>query len=212
QVDLWLKKIYGDRPIPTYEVNERTVDILYDLMERSEARDRDVSLLIEDMEDQKTAYKAETKEMQDILQNLGLSLDSLSRKATTSLSDLVRSAMILETKDTSLTSFFCAINNMDSELFEMESKNREIQQELNTLKKKLTSVLMMDKRILEDIKNIKKSQKAEIAALACQSSTMKFLSGKRLELKSRIRNVEEKLVGRGLNGFLTHKALVQLSE
>lgn len=50
QVILWLKKLFGDH-IPRYEVNERTVDILYELAEFHEARDSDVSLLAEDMKD-----------------------------------------------------------------------------------------------------------------------------------------------------------------
>ncbi|NXG21274.1 HAUS1 protein, partial [Grallaria varia] len=213
QVTLWLKKIYGDRPIPVYEVNERTVDILHGLMERSEARDGDVSLLIEEMKHQETEYEAATKEMQDILEeDLGLSLNSLSRKATRSLNDLIKCAMILETKDTSLTSFFCAINDMTSELFETESKNREMQRKLNTLKKKLTAALTMEKRLQKDIKNIEENQKAEIAKIASRSHNLKFLRDKSLELKIRIRNAEKELIARGLDRSLTHDALVQLSE
>lgn len=59
QVTLWLRKLYGSRPVPRYEVNERTVDILHEVMECNEERDRDVLLLIEDMKDQATKYEAE---------------------------------------------------------------------------------------------------------------------------------------------------------
>ncbi|NXF82474.1 HAUS1 protein, partial [Sclerurus mexicanus] len=213
QVALWLKKIYGDRPIPVYEMNERTVNILHDLMELNEARDRDISLLIEEMKDQETEYDAATKEMQDILEHdLGLSINSLSRKARRFLNDLVRSAMALDTKDTSLTSFFCAINGMTWELFETESKNREMQQKLNTIKKKLAAVLTMEKRVLEDIKNVEEHQKAEIVKIESRSHNLKFLRDKNLELKIRIRNAEEELIRRGMDRSLTHEALVQLSE
>lgn len=40
-------------------MNERTVDILHEVMECNEERDRDVLLLIEDMKDQATKYEAE---------------------------------------------------------------------------------------------------------------------------------------------------------
>lgn len=56
QVTLWLKKIYVNQPIPQYKVNARTVHILYELVECNEARDRGVSLLIEDMK-QKVSLK-----------------------------------------------------------------------------------------------------------------------------------------------------------
>lgn len=59
QVILWLKKLYEGVPIPVYEVNERTVDILHEVMECNEETDRDVMLLIEDMKDQTSKYEAE---------------------------------------------------------------------------------------------------------------------------------------------------------
>lgn len=59
QVTLWLKKLYGSVPIPQYEVNERTVDILHEIMENNEERDKDVMLLIEDMKDRTSKCEAE---------------------------------------------------------------------------------------------------------------------------------------------------------
>ncbi|NXK96108.1 HAUS1 protein, partial [Formicarius rufipectus] len=213
QVALWLKKIYGNRPVPVYEMNKRTVDILHDLMELNEARDRDVSLVIEDMKHQETEYEAATKEMQAILtEDLGLSLNSLSREAMRSLNDLVKSAMALKTEDTSLTSFFCAISRMTSKLFETESQNREMKREVNALQKKLTSVLMMEKQLLEDIKNTEKSQKDETVKIESRSNNLKFIRDKSLELNIRIRNAEEELFSRGLDRSLTHSALVELAE
>lgn len=58
QVTSWLKKIYGDT-IPRYEVYERTVDILHEVMEYNEERDKDVTLLIEDMKEQAAKYEEE---------------------------------------------------------------------------------------------------------------------------------------------------------
>lgn len=61
QVTLWLKRIYGNVPVPKYEVNERTVDILHDVMKCSEERDKDIMLLIEDMKYWATKYEAESE-------------------------------------------------------------------------------------------------------------------------------------------------------
>lgn len=48
-------------PIPEYEVNERTVDILHEVMECNGERDKDIMLVIEDMKDQTTKYEAESE-------------------------------------------------------------------------------------------------------------------------------------------------------
>ncbi|XP_040435370.1 HAUS augmin-like complex subunit 1 isoform X2 [Falco naumanni] len=104
RVTLWLKKIFGSAPIPTYKANERTVDILYKLVEYNEARDKDVSLLIEDMNQKAAEYEAEANYLQGLMAEvLGLSLSSLSSEAIECLYVLVNTAMTLEMKDTSLT-------------------------------------------------------------------------------------------------------------
>ncbi|NXA72867.1 HAUS1 protein, partial [Thryothorus ludovicianus] len=213
QVTLWLKKIYGDMPVPEYEVNERTVDILHEVMECNEERDRDVMLLIEDMKDRTTRYEAEAEYWKDILgESLGLSEGSLSQEATRDLNDLVESAMELEVEDTSLTSFYSAINHMTSELYETKSKNEEMERKLKTLMKKLTSALMLEKQLEEDIKKVEESQEAEKAKAETRSKNLKFLEAKSKDLKIRIHDAEKELVARGLDQSLTHEALVKSSE
>ncbi|NXO44395.1 HAUS1 protein, partial [Locustella ochotensis] len=212
QVTLWLKKIYGDMPVPEYEVNERTVDILHEVMECNEERDKDVMLLIEDMKDQARKYEAEAEYWQSILGDLSLSVDSLSQEAITDLTDLVESALELEVEDTSLTSFYSAINYMSSELYKTKSKNEEMELKLKTLTKKLTSALMLEKQLEEDIKKLKEYQEAEKAKAENQSKNLKFLEDKSKDLKIRISDAEEELVARGLDQSLTHEALMKSSE
>ncbi|NXO13592.1 HAUS1 protein, partial [Oriolus oriolus] len=213
QVTLWLKKLYGDKPIPVYEVNERTVDILHEVMECNEERDRDVSLVIEDMKDQAAKYEAEAEYWQDVLgESLGLSVDSLSEEATVVLDDLVESATTLEVEDTSLISFYCAISHITSELFETKSKNQELELKLKTLTQKLTSALMMEKQLVEDIKKIEDSQEAENAKAESRSKNLAFLEAKSEDIKIRIRDAEKKLLATGLDQSLTHEALVKSSE
>ncbi|KAM9262676.1 HAUS augmin-like complex subunit 1 isoform 2-T4 [Morus bassanus] len=103
RVTLWLKKIYGNQPIPQYEVNARTVSILYELAEDSEATDRDISLLIEDMKEQEAEYKAQAEYLQSILtESLHLSPFSLSEEGVRYFNAVVNSAVTLGVKDTSL--------------------------------------------------------------------------------------------------------------
>uniref|UniRef100_A0A7N9CEJ6 HAUS augmin like complex subunit 1 n=1 Tax=Macaca fascicularis TaxID=9541 RepID=A0A7N9CEJ6_MACFA len=59
QVAAWLKKIFGDHPIPQYEVNPRTTEILHHLSERNRVRDRDVYLVVEDLKQKASEYESE---------------------------------------------------------------------------------------------------------------------------------------------------------
>ncbi|XP_049651935.1 HAUS augmin-like complex subunit 1 isoform X1 [Accipiter gentilis] len=213
RVTLWLKKIYGNRPVPQYEVNARTIDILYELVECNEARDRDVSLLIEDMKQKATEYEAEANYLEGLLaESLGLSLSSLSSEGTSYLSVLVDSAMTLETKDTSLASFFSAINDMTSELYATESKNREMELELSNLRKKITAAVMLEKQLEEDLKKAEELLEVEKAKADSRSQNLKFLKNKSEDLKIRIKAAEEQLAATGLDQSLTHESLVSLSE
>ncbi|KAM4878430.1 HAUS augmin-like complex subunit 1 isoform 2-T2 [Sylvia borin] len=212
-VTLWLKKICGDVPIPEYEVNERTVDILHEVMEYNEERDKDVMLLIEDMKDRATKYEAETEYWQDVLgESLGLSVDTLSEEATTDLNDLVESAVELEVEDTSLTSFYSAINHMSSELYKTKSKNEEMERKLTTLTKKLTLAVTLEKQLEEDIKKINESQEAEKSMAETESKNLTFLEYKSKDLKLKISHAEDELIAMGLEPSLVHEELVKSSE
>nr|XP_009664442.1 PREDICTED: HAUS augmin-like complex subunit 1 [Struthio camelus australis] len=213
QVTLWLKKILGDQPIPQYEVNARTIDILYELAEHSEARDRDVSLLIDDRKQKAAEYEAEANYLQDLLtESLDFSLTSLSSEGTSYLNELVNSAMTLETKDTSLVSFISAINDLTSDLHATESKNREMELELTSIRKKLTAALVLEKRLQEDLKKTEEHLEVEKAKAESRSQNLKFLKDKSEDFKIRIKAAEEQLSATGLDQSLTHQSLVSLSE
>ncbi|KAM6329192.1 HAUS augmin-like complex subunit 1 isoform 2-T2 [Alca torda] len=173
----------------------------------------DVSLLIEDMKQKATEYEAEAKYLQSLLaESLALSPSGLSSKGTSYLNVLVNSAVILETKDTSLVSFFCAINDMTSELYATESKNRKMELELGDRMKKLTEALMLEKKIREDLEKTEKYLEFEKAKAQFEDQKIKFLSDKSMDFKIRIKAAEEELTARGLDKSLTHESLVNLSE
>ncbi|XP_005490188.2 HAUS augmin-like complex subunit 1 isoform X1 [Zonotrichia albicollis] len=213
RVTLWLKKLYGSVPIPEYEVNERTVDILHEIMESNEEADKDVMLLIEDMKDRTSKYKAETRYWRNILgESLGCLEGNMSKEANDDLTDLVQSAEELNVEDTSLTSFYSAINDMTLEMYKTKSKNKEMEQKLRTLTKKLTSALMVEKQLEKDIEDLKKSQGIQQAKEETQFKNLEFLKNKSKDLKIRISDAQAELVGRGLDQSLTHEALVKSSE
>ncbi|XP_006034917.1 HAUS augmin-like complex subunit 1 isoform X1 [Alligator sinensis] len=213
QVTLWLKKVYGDQPIPQYKVNARSVDILHQLAECNETRDRDISLLMDDMKQKTAEYGLEANYLQDLLaQSVNLSLTCLSKMGTHYLNALVDSAMALETKDTSLASFIPAINDLTSDLHKVESRNRELELELTTFREKLTKALVLEKRLQDDLKKTEEHVMVEKAKADSRTQNMKFLKNKSEDFKFRIKAAEEQLVANRMDPSLTHESLVSLSE
>ncbi|KAJ4930112.1 hypothetical protein JOQ06_019125 [Pogonophryne albipinna] len=142
KVNSWLSEVFGDQPVPHFEVNTRTVDILFQLAQSSEARCRDTALLSEDLKQKASEYQAEGAHIRDVLlQGVGLSCSSVSKPTSDYLSALVDNAMVLGVRDTSLGSFMPAVNNLTNELLEEEKSNRRLERELRALRKRLGTTL-----------------------------------------------------------------------
>uniref|UniRef100_A0A672MYB4 HAUS augmin-like complex, subunit 1 n=1 Tax=Sinocyclocheilus grahami TaxID=75366 RepID=A0A672MYB4_SINGR len=97
-VSQWLRKV------PGFEVNTRTVEILYEL------------LLIKDQEQKTEEYGSDGTHLQEVLlQAVGLQAERLSRSTVDLLSALEGTAEVLKLRDTSLGSYMPAINNLTNE-------------------------------------------------------------------------------------------------
>ncbi|KAM9348370.1 HAUS augmin-like complex subunit 1 [Symphorus nematophorus] len=213
KVNSWLSSVFGDQPVPQFEVNTRTVDVLYQLAQSSEARCGDTSLLIEDLKQKAAEYQAEGAYLQDVLlQGVGLSCASLSKPASDYLSALVDNAMVLAIRDTSLCSFMPAVNNLTNELLEAEKSNRRLERELRALRKRLGATLVLRSTLQEDISKTVKSQAVENAKAEERLLNMDFVTAKAKELGSRLERAEAQLVSRNMDKSITHQAIVQLSE
>lgn len=185
KVAAWLKKIFGDHPIPPYEVNPRTTEILYHLSERNRVRDRDIHLVIEDLKQKASEYESEAKRLQDFLmESVNFSPANLSNTGSRFLNALVDSAVALETKDTSIASFIPAVNDLTSDLFRTKSKSEEIKLELGKLEKSLTATLVLEKRLREDVKKAELHLSAERTKVDSRLQNMDFLKAKAAEFRS----------------------------
>ncbi|XP_016080532.1 PREDICTED: HAUS augmin-like complex subunit 1 isoform X2 [Miniopterus natalensis] len=213
QVAAWLKKIFGDHPIPQYEVNPRTTEILHHLSERNRVRDRDVRLVTEDLKQKASEYESEAKHLQDLLmESVNFSPANLSSIGSRYLNALVDSAVALEIKDTSVASFLPAVNDLTSDLFRTKSRNEELKLELAKLEKHLTSSLVLEKCLQEDLKKAELHLSMERAKVDNRIQNMDFLKAKSEEFRFGIRAAEEKLSARGMDASLSHQSLVALSE
>ncbi|XP_023258343.1 HAUS augmin-like complex subunit 1 [Seriola lalandi dorsalis] len=213
KVNSWLSAVFGDQPVPQFEVNTRTVDVLYQLAQSSEARCSDTALLIEDLKQKASEYQADGAHLQDVLlQGVGLSCASLSKPAADYLSALVDNAMVLGVRDTSLGSFMPAVNNLTNELLEAEKSNRRLERELRALRKRLGATLVLRSNLQEDINKTVKAQAVESAKAEEKLLNMDFVTAKGKELSNRRERAEAQLVSRNMDKSITHQAIVQLSE
>ncbi|XP_077330250.1 HAUS augmin-like complex subunit 1 [Lithobates pipiens] len=209
----WLKKMFGDKALPPYEVNTRTVEILCQLAEWNEARDKDLTLVIEDQKVKTAEIKAEATYLQELLSDsLGPSYTNLSRMGNTYLNQLVDSCLALEIKDSSLTSYIPAVNDLSSKLVTIESSNQELELELMNLRKRLTNALVLEKSLEQDLRKAEEQSSVEKAKVEVRAQNMKKLKDKSEEYKYKIQTAKDELSAAGMEDSLTHRSLVSLSE
>uniref|UniRef100_H2T2E0 HAUS augmin-like complex, subunit 1 n=1 Tax=Takifugu rubripes TaxID=31033 RepID=H2T2E0_TAKRU len=211
KVNSWLSSVFGDQPVPHFEVTSRTVELLHQLAQLSEARCGDTALLVEDLKQKASEYEADGAHLRDVLlQGAGLSYTGLSKPASDYLSALVDTAMVLGVRDTSLSSFMPAVNNLTNDLLEAEKSHRRLERELRALRKRLGATLMLRNTLQEDVNKTVKSQAVESAKAEERLLNMDFVTAKAKELGKRRERAQ--LVSRNMDPSVTHQAIVQLSE
>ncbi|XP_078533379.1 HAUS augmin-like complex subunit 1 [Lissotriton helveticus] len=209
----WLQKKLGDKPITPYEVNTRTTEILSHLVECNEIRDHDVALVIDDLRLKTKETAVAANFLKDfLLESIGPSFTNLSRSGNSYVNELIESALLLEVKDTSLTSFILEINDLSSKLHEVENKNHGMECEILNMKKKFTEALALEKSLKEDLIEAEKQCAAQEEKRASRPLTLQFLEQKRGESVSRIQAAENSLAAIGDDPSLHHQSLVALSE
>lgn len=57
----WLEKMFTSADIPPYEINEHTINILYDLMQVNQERDKETTVIIDDLNQKAEEYHSEGK-------------------------------------------------------------------------------------------------------------------------------------------------------
>lgn len=116
KVRAWLETLFGEDPIPTFEINSKTIETLSRLLDINAQRHQDMRLLIEDLEQKKAEYTSEADRIQEIISLVGLPLGSLSQSGSTSVRTLANVALLLDLKDTKMSSYLLGINELSKAL------------------------------------------------------------------------------------------------
>nr|XP_055036122.1 HAUS augmin-like complex subunit 1 isoform X1 [Misgurnus anguillicaudatus] len=212
-VSQWLKKVFGQQPVPDFEVNTRTIEILHELVKNSEMRCKEVELLIQDHEQKAAEYNSDGAHLQEVLlQVVGLQPGTVSKPTADLLSVLESTAEVLKLKDTSLGSYMPAMNKLTNDVLEAEKTDRRLQRELSTVRKKMTTTVVLRKKLQDDLLKITHIQQVEAATAEERLLNMDFMKNKSRDLAGRNKIAQEKLDSRQMDDSLTHQAILQLSE
>uniref|UniRef100_UPI00398E3701 HAUS augmin-like complex subunit 1 n=1 Tax=Pristiophorus japonicus TaxID=55135 RepID=UPI00398E3701 len=211
KVSTWLSKMFGDQQIPLYEVNPWTMEVLSRLMEQNETRDRDTIRLIEDLKEKTEEYKSDADYMQELMrESVGLSISRLSSNGSNCLKNLVDYGLALDVKDTSLTSFVLAINDLTSDRTAAEIRSQRVI--ISDLSKKLNKTILLEKSLQQDLLKADADLTDAKGKAECKKQNLEFFRKKMKEWSILSQTLEADLRQVGFDANLDHRSLVELSE
>lgn len=211
-IQVWLEKVFGGDSVPAYELNQRTIQTLYKLMKLNEARDKDVSIIVEDMRQKTEEYNSEARRIEDVMKTINLPIASLSQSGVMSLRTLANVALLLQTKDVSETSYLLALQHLHTDLHKTNEELKCAERLTQTLiekNKRAVHKYNLLKKAADDLEEQKVKQRPEIERRAKESG---FLYSKAKEYKEKVNQFQNELVRSKADPAIHHSALVKMSE
>ncbi|XP_041360426.1 HAUS augmin-like complex subunit 1 [Gigantopelta aegis] len=212
QVEAWLEQVYGGEEIPAFEVNDRTVKVLYGLMLRNQSQNRNTQLVIDDLRQKTDEYRAEGQRLNCVLTDVNLTPSSLSQSGVMSLRTVANTALVLQTKDASDTSFLLAVERLEDELDRVIENRQMEQQSLARLVIKTRNALHQNgtlHRVLQSLEEQKTIQQKEMQK---QAKDISFVHAKARDYKGHIKKRQAQLKASGADPSLYHQTLVSQSQ
>lgn len=207
-----MEGLFGDKNVPSYELNQHTINILYELMTRNMRKEKDTQLLMEDLRQKILEYDAESRRLENILQCLSLTSSSLSQSGLMSLRTLVNVAISLNIKDASEVSYLLALKHLEDEIRNTEEARRIQQNILVSLLQKTKMAVFKHSALKTALDDLEKKNLSERQEIEAHARDTQFIRTKCKEYKSQLHNLEVHLEKSGADPSVYHGSLVRKAE
>ncbi|XP_077989440.1 HAUS augmin-like complex subunit 1 [Glandiceps talaboti] len=212
KVQVWLENVFAGSSVPQYEINTKTVNCLYDLMQMNEKRDMETQLVTDDLNQKAAEYHLEAVRLAGILHNMGLSTTKLSKSGSTSLTTLATVALTLELKDGSMSSYLVGLTELSRESMitgEARQQEKEIADELS---RKTQNALVKSSHFKKFLHALEEKSEDEEPKLKQKCQNEGFLQAKAKQYKERLQYSKDKLNGSGVDASIYHDSLLKKAE
>ncbi|XP_025077934.1 HAUS augmin-like complex subunit 1 [Pomacea canaliculata] len=218
EVQGWLDQLFAGSRVPEYEHNEQTIDILYQLMQRNRACDRDTQLLIQDLQQKAKEYASEGHRLAAVLRRLNLKPASLSQSGIMSLRTLANLAYLLRVRDASDSSFLLALQTLKDEIDRTQEaviKEKQLLDQL-TLKSKMHMLSALHSKnmalYLLRIPMLEQQSVEEKSQMEKRTKAASFLQTKAHEYGTHIAKLKENLKKVEADSSIFHENLVKKAQ
>lgn len=212
QVQIWLQQIYGGESVPKFELNARTISILYTLMKENTDQEHNTQLVIEDLRQKATEYGAEAQRLSAILTEIHLTQGCLSQSGTTSLQTLASLALHLEIKDTSDSSYLLALQRHSDEAAKTSEQKNGEERALSQFTHKSKSALHKYNSLLKTLHTLEEKSVTQQPNTENKRKKVNFLLDKTKQYKASLQQLKRRLAQAGADPSLYHQTLIKKAE
>ncbi|XP_064609839.1 HAUS augmin-like complex subunit 1 [Liolophura sinensis] len=212
EVRAWLQCKFAGETIPPYEIREEIVEELYRLMKRNEAKDSEIQLVIDDLRQATSEYKAEAQREGRILNQVGFTPAALSQSGVTSLQTLNGVANALKLRDTSDTSYLLGLAELSDETFKVAEARKNTQHLTHQLQKKTKAVNIRENERKQELSTLDEQAAQQESEFKTKAKEVGFLQMKAKQYSSSLDKTKAVLGQRGLQPSLFHRELVKKAE
>lgn len=207
KVRVWLETLFGDEPIPAFEINSKTIQTLSSLVDINTQRDRDTKLLVEDLEQKRNEYASEANRIQTIISSVGLPLGSLSQSGSASIRTLANTALLLDLKDTKMSSYLLGINKLSKEL--QSSKEERMREKYSSVKllRKTKAALVKNDSLTKAYETLEEQMSLQEPILKKRAEETGFFKRKSEDYQKRFEELQNYQKQAKFEPSLCHNAL-----
>ncbi|XP_076465729.1 HAUS augmin-like complex subunit 1 [Babylonia areolata] len=209
KVQTWLDSLYAGKPVPSFERNECTIELLYQLMLKNIDRDHDTQLIIQDLRLKATEYTVESQRIGGILMKLNLNPGILSQSGVMSLRTLANVAWLLEIRDPSDTSYLLALKCLQDEGDRIHEEYLAEERLLAQLTHKTKDALIKHSALNKACRDLEDQSIQQEKKVDKHIKDTSFLRSKVQEYSKVLSKLESTVSRTGVDSSLFHENLVK---
>ncbi|BFY97382.1 hypothetical protein BsWGS_00422 [Bradybaena similaris] len=212
EVYAWLEDLFGDEPIPDFELTEATVQYLHQLMLTSRKNDHYVRLIVDELEQKTNEYYAEAQRLSSVLSKLHMVPNCLSQAGVNSVRSLAKLGTLLDIRDPSISCYLLSLQDLDDRLEQITEQRRQESQHLKQLATKTHSATLKCNDLQMSLDNMKAKDVENQATYEKRKAKCTFLFKKIKNYGKDLSKLQMKLKESGANESIFHENLVKKYE
>lgn len=207
-----MDQLFAGSQVPPFERNERTIELLYQLMMKNSVRDREMQYTIEDLRQKAVEYTADGQRLGNILAALNLKSGSLSQSGVMSLRTLANLSYLLQVRDACDTSYLLALRRLHEEGDEVRESLIAEKRLLGQLTLKTKDALVKHSSLLKTCQELEQTAGEQSAEMESRAKSAGFLHSKARDYTQLISKLKGDLSKTGVDPSTFHENLVKKSQ